>query len=67
MLALARGLDVDVVAEGVETVEQARELMALGCRYAQGYYFAKPLSVADIEVLLGQKCGRTAPERRVNP
>jgi diguanylate cyclase (GGDEF)-like protein/PAS domain S-box-containing protein len=55
VLALARGLNVDVVAEGVETREQADELVRLGCVHAQGFYFAKPLSVTDVEVLL-QEC-----------
>lgn len=67
VLALARGLNVDVVAEGVETAEQARELKALGCRFAQGYYFAKPLGVTDIDALLMQKYARAAQDRRVNP
>jgi EAL domain-containing protein (putative c-di-GMP-specific phosphodiesterase class I) len=40
---VARNLDLKVVAEGVETAEQARELRALRCDSAQGYYFAKPL------------------------
>ena len=43
ILSLARSLDMDVVAEGVETVEQRDILRALGCRYGQGYLFSKPL------------------------
>jgi EAL domain-containing protein (putative c-di-GMP-specific phosphodiesterase class I) len=42
ILALANALDLDVVAEGVESRGQARALSSLGCRAAQGYYFAKP-------------------------
>jgi EAL domain-containing protein (putative c-di-GMP-specific phosphodiesterase class I) len=34
---------MDVVAEGVETIEQLEYLKASGCEFAQGYYFAKPL------------------------
>ena len=44
VLALARGLDIDVVAEGVELAEQAAILRALDCPVAQGFYHAKPLS-----------------------
>ena len=32
-----------VIAEGVETPEQASQLKSLGCEYAQGYFFSKPL------------------------
>jgi EAL domain-containing protein (putative c-di-GMP-specific phosphodiesterase class I) len=42
VIALARDLGMAAVAEGVETMEQTGELIALGCRYAQGYYFARP-------------------------
>jgi len=43
IIALAHNLGLDTVAEGVETAEQARRLAALGCDYAQGFYFARPL------------------------
>jgi predicted signal transduction protein with EAL and GGDEF domain len=33
---------MDVIAEGVETAQQLAQLRALGCEYAQGYYFGKP-------------------------
>jgi len=39
IVELARSLELDVVAEGVETVVQRKELVALGCRYGQGYLF----------------------------
>ena len=43
ILALGRSLNVDALAEGVETVEQADRLRALGTRYAQGYCFSPPV------------------------
>ena len=43
VVALAKGLAVDVIAEGVEHLEQAEELLRLGCPQAQGYYYSKPL------------------------
>lgn len=46
VVELARGLGLDVVAEGVETAEQAEVLRELGCGFAQGYFFGRP--VADI-------------------
>jgi len=52
ILALARTLGTSVVAEGVETDQQARELERLGCRQAQGYYFSRPLPAEAVEELL---------------
>jgi EAL domain-containing protein (putative c-di-GMP-specific phosphodiesterase class I) len=45
---LAHALGMTVVAEGVETVEQYREVAALGCESSQGYYFARPMSVNEL-------------------
>ncbi|OFZ87827.1 MAG: hypothetical protein A2W21_14040 [Betaproteobacteria bacterium RBG_16_66_20] len=47
VVGLARGLDMQVIAEGVETRAQADFLRDSGCQGAQGYLFAKPLSAAD--------------------
>ncbi len=44
IIALARNLKMDVIAEGVETLEQAVELKAMNCEYGQGYYFSRALS-----------------------
>ncbi len=52
ILALARTLDTSVVAEGVESHVQARELQRLGCRQAQGYFFSPPLPMRAVEELL---------------
>jgi EAL domain-containing protein (putative c-di-GMP-specific phosphodiesterase class I) len=43
ILLLSEALHLGVVAEGIETLEQARTLKALGCSYAQGYYFSRPV------------------------
>lgn len=67
VLALARGLDVEVIAEGVETVEQATALVRLGCRLAQGYHFAKPLGVAEIETLFEQHFPRVRQAGAATP
>jgi EAL domain-containing protein (putative c-di-GMP-specific phosphodiesterase class I) len=52
IVTLAHTLGMEVTAEGVETAEQAAILKALGCEYAQGYLYARPLSPADVELLL---------------
>jgi diguanylate cyclase (GGDEF)-like protein/PAS domain S-box-containing protein len=52
ILALARTLETNVVAEGVESDLQARELERLGCWQAQGFYFAPPLTPPAVEELL---------------
>jgi EAL domain-containing protein (putative c-di-GMP-specific phosphodiesterase class I) len=55
VIDLARALDLDVVAEGIETAEQAEELARLGCKVAQGYHFASPLDPEEVsESLLVQ-------------
>lgn len=45
VVSLARNLKLDVIAEGVETLEQLRWLRDIHCPFAQGYYFAKPVDV----------------------
>ncbi|MEO7836593.1 MAG: EAL domain-containing protein [Acidimicrobiales bacterium] len=52
VIALARVLRVKVVAEGVETAAQHREVASLGCESCQGFYFSKPLTADDLDVLL---------------
>jgi diguanylate cyclase (GGDEF)-like protein/PAS domain S-box-containing protein len=48
VLALARSLKFDVVAEGVERAEQLTYLMEGGCQVVQGYHFSKPLAAAQV-------------------
>jgi EAL domain-containing protein (putative c-di-GMP-specific phosphodiesterase class I) len=52
IVALARNLGMEVVAEGVETAEHLTALRALQCNYGQGYLFAKPLEVQAATALL---------------
>ena len=49
IIVLGHSLDIETVAEGIETEAQAIKMKALGCVYGQGYYFAHPLSEAEIE------------------
>ncbi len=48
ILSLGNNLGMEVVAEGVETLEQMSVLKSLGCEYAQGYFFSKPVDSAGI-------------------
>jgi diguanylate cyclase (GGDEF)-like protein/PAS domain S-box-containing protein len=52
ILPMAKGLRLDVIAEGVENGEQLAILSKLQCEYAQGYYFSKPLTAVDAAALL---------------
>ena len=58
ILDLAENLDVDVVAEGIETIEQANQLAQMGCPKAQGYFFGKPAAAHTHEDLLAKSLGR---------
>jgi predicted signal transduction protein with EAL and GGDEF domain len=46
IIGLARNLGMDVVAEGTETLDEIGYLKSLGCEFAQGYFFSKPLDSA---------------------
>ena len=52
VISLAKGLNLDVIAEGVETRAQVNFLASHGCRYMQGYLFSKPLTGAQLEQVL---------------
>jgi diguanylate cyclase (GGDEF)-like protein/PAS domain S-box-containing protein len=56
IIVMAHKLDLEVIAEGVETKAQRDLLLAAGCDYAQGYLFARPLPAEDFDAMLrGQK------------
>ncbi|MDQ3757952.1 MAG: bifunctional diguanylate cyclase/phosphodiesterase, partial [Actinomycetota bacterium] len=52
IVMLAQTLGLDTVAEGVETQQQLDELVPLGCVFAQGYHFARPMPAGELERLL---------------
>jgi diguanylate cyclase (GGDEF)-like protein/PAS domain S-box-containing protein len=55
IITLGRNLGLKVVAEGVETMEQAERLLDLGCEFAQGYYFSIPVDAQEATDLLAAK------------
>jgi EAL domain-containing protein (putative c-di-GMP-specific phosphodiesterase class I) len=52
MVALARSLQMPVIAEGVEDERQLELLRRVGCRIVQGFYYSRPLSVEQYEEFL---------------
>ena len=55
VISMARNLGLKTIAEGVELVEQLDFLREQGCDEAQGYYFSKPLPVAQMDALLAAR------------
>jgi diguanylate cyclase (GGDEF)-like protein/PAS domain S-box-containing protein len=58
IITLGRNLGLRLVAEGVETIEQATKLRDLACGFAQGYYFCVPISAPEATDLLAAKYHR---------
>jgi EAL domain-containing protein (putative c-di-GMP-specific phosphodiesterase class I) len=52
IVTLAHNLNMNVIAEGIETAKQLAQLKALGAEYGQGYFFAKPLTFEAVETLI---------------
>lgn len=60
VIAMARGLDLEVVAEGVEKAEHLEFLQQQGCHWAQGYYFSEPLPAEELVERLSERHLRLA-------
>jgi len=52
VIAMASALNLDVVAEGIESIHQLHQLRILGCEYGQGYLFSRPLPAQEVYRLL---------------
>ncbi|MCC7236542.1 MAG: EAL domain-containing protein [Bryobacterales bacterium] len=61
IVALARALDMRVVAEGIETLEQARKVAGLGCEYGQGYWLGRPMDTHAAASLLMHRGAQNLP------
>src|SRR5438034_2348340 len=65
ILPMANSLRLDVVAEGVETIQQVALLQKLQCKYGQGYYFSRPLSAEGTAAFLAGELAWQACEQPV--
>jgi EAL domain-containing protein (putative c-di-GMP-specific phosphodiesterase class I) len=65
VIALAKNLGMMTTAEGIETDEQARALLADGCIEGQGYHFSRPLPVEEVRMRMANLDSRTGPWRAV--
>lgn len=63
IVAMARSLDLQVVAEGVEEEAQVQFLRELSCDQIQGYYFAKPMPAEEFEAFCLERMGNSRPGR----
>ena len=54
LITLGDALDLKVVAEGVETADQAKLIHLLGCELLQGFFFAKPMPIAELRARFGE-------------
>ena len=61
IIDIGKTLGIKVVAEGVETMEQARILKDLGCDLLQGYAFARPMPEAELRSWIGSANWRSVP------
>jgi predicted signal transduction protein with EAL and GGDEF domain len=55
IISLAKTLNLNVVAEGIETIHQLHQLRILGCEYGQGYLFSRPVPVDEAEKIFNDK------------
>jgi EAL domain-containing protein (putative c-di-GMP-specific phosphodiesterase class I) len=52
VIALAKALHLNVIAEGIESIHQFHQLRILGCEYGQGYLFSRPVPASEAARLL---------------
>jgi EAL domain-containing protein (putative c-di-GMP-specific phosphodiesterase class I) len=62
IVSLGAELNMEIIAEGVETEEQLQMLTDLGCLQAQGYLFGRPMAAEQVQLVLGKTWGNRARE-----
>ncbi len=66
IITLAQQLEIKTLAEGIESLEQAQYLAALGCDHLQGFYFSKPLSMVDCLHYLQKSSMQAKPDAKAS-
>lgn len=66
IIKLAKALDLSVIAEGIETEEQAAHLLSLGCEHGQGFYFSKPISKKEFDVFAAKRLKRATSKASIS-
>ena len=66
IVSLGAELDMEVIAEGVETEEQLQMLTDLGCQQAQGYLLGRPMVAEQVQALLGKTWGNRVMPKNCN-
>ena len=55
IIAIARSMEIEVTAEGIEDRSQAEHLLAYGCQWGQGYLFGRPMPAEELELLFASQ------------
>ena len=66
MIELSRELGLSTVCEGIETREQLEMLRDMKCKYGQGFVFARPMPLADLEIFVEKNQKRNHEKSEVN-
>ena len=61
IVSLSKWLNLETIAEGVETSAQVEQLRSMGCRYIQGYYYSRPIPLKDFERYLDRESVAAQP------
>ncbi|MCW9024727.1 MAG: EAL domain-containing protein [Gammaproteobacteria bacterium] len=64
IIQMSSSLEINSLAEGIETAEQWHYLRDQGCHYGQGYYFSRPVPANEIETLWCNLSGRLDPNSK---
>jgi EAL domain-containing protein (putative c-di-GMP-specific phosphodiesterase class I) len=61
IVAMSDSLSIETVAEGIEEASQADRMLALGCTYGQGYFFARPVHPEEVPAIIGREAASDGP------